>query len=128
LRLRILANCAKLLGWEKEAVPLDWMLQKWEHRKAELPNYNYYVALTPRDLMDEAITWALTGCRSWRIPRCDRAALLAIADRRQKMLHVDSAFELIVSAALLFEQDPQNYAVWESTTVRSLCSELNGDA
>jgi len=44
------------------------------------------------------------------------------------MLHVDSAFELIVSAALLFEQDPQNYAVWESTTVRSLCSELNGDA
>ena len=128
LRIRILADCARYLGWEKEAVPLERMLQQWESRKAGLQNYNYYIALTPRDLTEEAITWALNGCRAWKIPRCDRAALLAIEERRRRKLAVNSAFELIVSAALLFEQDPQNYPAWESATVRSLCGELHGNA
>ncbi len=127
LRILTLAEGAKALGWEEEATPLVEMSGRWESRKAVLPNYNHFVALTPRELTEEALRWTLRACRTWNIPRCNRETLQTIADRRRKKLPVDSAVELIASAALLFEQDPQAYPAWESTTVRLLCSELNGN-
>lgn len=127
LRIWTLVKCAKSLGWVKEVAPLAELSERWESKKVNLPNFNQFIALTPRELVEEAIRWTLSGCRAWRISRCDHKTVQTIAERRRKQLPVDSAVELIVSAALLFEKDPKAYPTWESTTVQSLCTELNGN-
>lgn len=128
LRIGMLADCAKFLGWEKEAAPLAHLAMQWESRKLGLQNHNLIVGLTPAELAKEATTWIISGCRSWKIPRCDREILRTISERRSNRLPVDSATELIISAWLLFEENQETYPTWESLTLRSLCAELNGNA
>lgn len=128
LRLQMLYLGAKRLGWENEAGGLATLLARWESQCLAGANHNQYSAVAPRELLDQALNWALTACRAWKLPKCDQEMLRVFAKRRRANQPVDSAVELIISAWLTFENQKANYAAWEFQTVRSLCAELNGNA
>jgi len=128
LRLRILCLGAQEIGWANEALGLASLLAKWEQQGQAIVNHNHYIAVAPRELLDQALHWALSACRQWKIPRCDQEVLRACTQRRRANLSVDSAAELIISAWLVFEKNNDDYSDWESRTVSCLRAELDGDA
>jgi hypothetical protein len=92
LRLQMLCLGAKKLGWENEAAGLAALPARWE---SQIPaNHNQYIAVAPRELLDQALDWSLAACRTWKLPKCDREMLRVFAGRRQNHQSVDSAVEL----------------------------------
>jgi hypothetical protein len=127
LRLKMLTLCADNLGWQNESKPLAELESRWAsaHRIAD---HNQYLALCPDELIRAALDWATRACVEWKIPKCKPDHLINIKDRRRKNYPIDSANELIISAWLMFDNNEGVYQKWESTTIRALCDDLNGDA
>jgi hypothetical protein len=124
LRVNLIVEIAEKLGWDEYLEGLRALLREW---KLNTPSADYAL-FCDLEFSSKVSAAAVAACKSSQLPVCDSAMICRIRELVATARSPQTAVDVIVGAWLKEREFPEEFLEWESSALRLLADELQGDA